>query len=101
MQDTSKYFMPLVPIEMPSEMVMVLKITALPSALLTPTAAASASLLMCILHGVTMLQVDATPICGFLKSSLLKPTACNMARFGSRSMPSTTWEEKVRVFCHS
>jgi hypothetical protein len=80
MQDTSKYFMPLVPIEMPSEMVMVLNITALPSALLTPTAAASASLLMCILHGVTMLQVDATPICGFLKSSLLKPTACNMAR---------------------
>jgi hypothetical protein len=101
MQDTSKYFMPLVPIEMPSEMVMVLNITALPSALLTPTAAAPASLLMCILHGVTMLQVDATPICGFLKSSLLKPTACNMARLGARSMPSTTWEEKVRVFCHS
>ena len=53
-------------------------------------AAASASLSMCMLHGVTMLQVEAMPICGFLKSSLLKPTACSMARLGARSMPSTT-----------
>jgi hypothetical protein len=44
-----------------------------------------------------MLHVDAIPICGFLKSSILKPTACSMARLGARSMPSTTNEEKVRV----
>ena len=28
---------------------------------------------MCMLHGVTMLQVDAMPTCGFAKSSSLKP----------------------------
>ena len=38
-RDTSEYFMPSVPIEMPSEMVMVLKITALPPAASTPAAA--------------------------------------------------------------
>ena len=93
-RDTSEYFMPSVPIEMPSDMVMVLNITALPFALSTPVAAESASLLICILQGVTMLQVEAIPICGFLKSSFLKPTACNIARLGARSIPSTTKEEK-------
>ena len=38
-RDTSEYFMPSVPIEMPSEMVMVLKMMALPPAALTPLAA--------------------------------------------------------------
>ncbi len=35
-RETSEYFMPSVPIEMPSEMVMVLKITALPPAFVDP-----------------------------------------------------------------
>jgi hypothetical protein len=35
-RETSEYFMPSVPIEMPSEMVMVLKITPLPPAASTP-----------------------------------------------------------------
>ena len=82
--------MPSVPIEIPSEIVMVLKITAFPIAALTPLAASSANLLMCMLQGVTMLHVEAIPIWGFLKSSGLKPTAYNMARLGARSMPSTT-----------
>src|SRR6185369_15212517 len=51
---------------------------------------------MCMLQGVTMLQVEATPICDFLKSSALKPTACSMARLAARSGPSTTIEEKAR-----
>ncbi len=67
--------MPSVPIEMPSEMVMVLKMIALPPAASTPLAASRASLSMCMLHGVTLLQVEAMPICGFAKSSRLKPTA--------------------------
>ena len=73
-RDTSEYFMPSVPIEMPSEMVMVLKMIALPPAAFAPFSASSASLSMCMLQGVTLLQVEAMPICGFLKSSGLKPT---------------------------
>ena len=42
-RDTSEYFMPSVPIEMPSEMVMVLNTTALPLAALAPSAAFNAS----------------------------------------------------------
>src|SRR6267143_198569 len=49
-----------------------------------------------MLHGVTMLQVEATPICDFLKSSALKPTACSMARLAARSGPSTTMDENAR-----
>ena len=52
---------------------------------------------MCMLHGVTMLQVDATPIWGLAKSSFVNPVAYNMPRLGARSMPSTTMDEKVRV----
>ncbi|MFT5171764.1 MAG: hypothetical protein ACI9BD_001542, partial [Candidatus Marinamargulisbacteria bacterium] len=48
---------------------------------------------MCMLQGVTMLQVEATPIWGFLKSSSLNPTALNMAREAARSTPSTIFEE--------
>ena len=67
-RETSEYFIPSVPIEMPSEMVIVLKIVALPPALSIPSAASRASWSMCILQGVTMLQVDATPTCGLEKS---------------------------------
>src|SRR5438477_189083 len=49
-----------------------------------------------MLHGVTMLHVLAIPICDFLKSSRLKPTACNIARLGARSTPSTTRPENSR-----
>ena len=66
--------MPGVPMLIPSETVMVLNSTLLPPASSAPMAAASASSLMCMLHGVTMLQVDAMPICGFLKSASVKPT---------------------------
>src|ERR1041384_5658390 len=88
-RDTSEYFIPSVPIEMPSEMVIVPKMTALPPASLTPTDASTASLAMCMLHGVTMLQVEAMPIWDFWKSSFEKPTACNIARLAARSAPST------------
>src|SRR3990167_8769780 len=96
-RETSEYFIPSLPMEIPSEIVMVLKITALPPAALAPWAALSASTLMCMLHGVTMDHVDAMPIWGFLKSSSLNPTARNMARLGARSSPSVTMEEYLRV----
>src|SRR5688500_8121353 len=95
-RDTSEYFIPSVPIEMPSEIVIVPKITPLPPASFTPMEASTASLSMCMLHGVTMLQVEAMPICDLLKSSVEKPTACNIARLAARSAPSTTWDEYAR-----
>jgi hypothetical protein len=73
-RDTSEYFMPSDPIEMPSETLMVLNTIALPPASFAPFSASSASLSMCMLHGVTMLHVDAMPTMGFLKSSGLNPT---------------------------
>ncbi len=73
-RETSEYFMPSLPIEMPSEMVMVLKTMALPPAAFAPFSDSSASLSMCMLHGVTLPQVEAMPMSGFLKSSGLKPT---------------------------
>ena len=90
--------MPSEPIDMPSETVIVLKVTALPRALFTPWATWLASSLMWILQGVTSLQVEAMPICGFLKSLSLKPTARSMARLGARVTPSTTTDECCLVF---
>src|SRR5207244_12566610 len=85
-----------VPIEIPSEIVIVLNTTALPPAPFTPCSASSASLSMCMLQGVTMLQSEAIPTCDFLKSADVKPTACNIARLGARSTPSTTIFENSR-----
>ena len=75
--------MPGVPIEMPSDTVIVLNKTPFAPAASAPWAASRARPSMCMLHGVTMLQVDAMPICGLLKSSSLKPTARNIARLGA------------------
>jgi hypothetical protein len=74
-RDTSEYFIPSLPIEMPSEMVIVPKMIPLPPPAPTPASASRASLSMCMLHGVTMLQVLAMPTCDFLKSSRANPTA--------------------------
>src|SRR5690606_21879166 len=63
----------------------------------TPRAACRASLSMCMLHGVTMLQVDATPTCGFLKSPSVNPTACSIARLAARSGPSISPAEWQRA----
>ena len=60
-RETSEYFIPSDPIDIPSETVIVLKITALPPALLMPFSALSARVFMCILQGVTIDQVDAIP----------------------------------------
>lgn len=72
-RETREYFIPSVPIEMPSAMVMVLKMIALPPAASVPAAASSASLLMCMLHGVTMLHVEAMPMMFLSKSAGLNP----------------------------
>src|SRR3989338_649303 len=81
-------FMPSVPIDIPSLTVMVPKVMPAPLELLMPALASIASLSMCILQGVRSLQVEATPIIGFLKSSSLKPTALSMPLLGARLSPS-------------
>src|SRR5205809_7385745 len=73
-RETSEYFMPSVPMEMPSEMVMVSKMMALPPAALAPASASRESWSMCMLQGVTMRQVEAMPTMGLEKSSRVKPT---------------------------
>ena len=66
--------MPWVPIEMPSDTVIVLKSTPLPPDTFTEFSTTSASLLICILHGVTFAPVDAMPTKDFEKSSEVNPT---------------------------
>ena len=82
--------------EMPSEIVMVLNSTPLPPAASTPLTDSLASLSMCMLHGVTMLHVEAIPTMDFLKSSFENPTGWSMARLGARSGPSSMGEENCR-----
>src|SRR5579885_1639961 len=88
--------MPGVPIEMPSETVMVLNRTLLPPAPSAPAAAWRAISAMCILHGVTLAHVEAMPICGRLKAAPVNPTARSMAREGACLTPSTTRREYCR-----
>ena len=71
-RETREYFMPSDPIEMPSETVMVLKMMALPPAPLAPPSASRASWSMWALQGVTMLQVEAMPMMGFMEILLLE-----------------------------
>jgi len=82
--------MPGVPIEIPSDTVIVPKIVGLPPAPATPLSAACASLSMCMLHGVSVLQVEAMPTCVRLKSRSSKPTARSIARLGVCLTPSNT-----------
>src|SRR6266487_6957629 len=49
-----------------------------------------------MLHGVTWLQVETTPIWDFWKSSRLNPTAWSIARLAARSGPSRTMDENSR-----
>ena len=51
---------------------------------------------MCMLQGVTMLQVEAMPIWGLAKSASLNPAARSIARLGACSTPSVTMREYLR-----
>src|SRR5699024_9092832 len=79
-----------VPIEIPSDTVIVLKIIGAPPASLAPLFALSANSLICTLHGVTSLHVLAIPTIGFLKSSSVNPTARSIALLGALVLPSKT-----------
>src|SRR5262245_41751957 len=75
---------------MPSDTVIVLNSTLFAPAASAPAPASRASTSMCMLHGVTMLHVDAIPTWGLAKSASLKPTARSIARAGAFVSPSTT-----------
>src|SRR5690625_1625372 len=74
--------------EIPSEVVIELKIIGNAPASAAPFFAATARSSICTLQGVTSLHVLAIPIIGFLKSSSVTFTARNIARFGDRFTPS-------------
>src|ERR1017187_3210962 len=77
----------------PSETVIVPKMTDFPPAPSAPAPASCASLSMCMLQGVAMLHVDAIPTTGLAKSASVKPTARSMERLNARSGPSVRIED--------
>jgi hypothetical protein len=68
-RDTSEARIPSVPIEMPSEMAIVLNSMGVPPASRMPSLTFSARARRCTLHGVTSVQVLATPTRGFSRSA--------------------------------
>ena len=74
-REISEYFMPSVPIDMPSEIVGVPKVCGLPPACRTASTAASASGCRPELHGVIVEWPLAMPIIGLSKSLFSYPIA--------------------------
>src|SRR5262245_57196774 len=87
-RETSEYFMPSVPIEMPSLTVMVPNRCGIAPAWRSAASARAASRSSPRLQGVSVLAPLATPTIGFPKSPSVKPTARSIARFGARAVPS-------------
>ena len=83
-RDTSEYFIPSVPIEMPSEMVATPNNIGMPPAVLMASNAALDKSSRMMLQGVRLLYPLAIPTMGLLKSASVNPTARNMERFGVR-----------------
>ncbi len=86
-RDTSEYFIPSVPIEIPSDTVMVPKIWGIAPRARAAASARRASTSSPALQGVMVLQPLAMPTIGFSKSASVKPTARSMARLGARWTP--------------
>ncbi len=87
-RETSEYFIPSVPMEMPSETVIVPKTCGIAPAARSASMARSARGPIPTLQGVRLLWALATPTMGFWKSASAKPTARSIDRLGARSSPS-------------
>lgn len=83
-------FIPSVPIEMASEMVIVPNSIGIPPAASIPSIAASATSSRWTLHGVMSAAGFGTPMMGEERSSSSNPIARNIARCGALSAPSVT-----------
>ena len=85
---TSDAFMPSVPMVSPSEMAMVLNSIGVPPAARMPSFTLAESRRRWKLQGMVSIQVLATAISGFARSSSVNPMALYMARAGAWSRPS-------------
>ena len=86
-RDTREYFMPSVPMEMPSLTVMVPKVWGTPPAARRAASTRRARPPMPMLHGVMVLWPFATPMMGLPKSSSLKPRARSIDAVGGAVVP--------------
>ena len=86
-RDTSEYFIPSVPMPMPSVTVGTPNTCGIAPASFSAAIARSTSGWMPALHGFIVEWPFATPTIGFSKSPSPKPTARSIARFGERAMP--------------
>ena len=89
-RETREHFMPSVPIEMPSLIVIVPNVWGMPPARRRATSAAAGRSPNPALQGVIVEWPLATPTIGLAKSASVKPTARSMARFGARWSPWVT-----------
>ena len=85
---TSDAFMPSVPMVSPSEMAMVLNSMGVPPAARMPSFTLAERRRRWKLQGMVSIQVLATAMSGFARSSSVKPMDLYMARAGARSRPS-------------
>ncbi len=86
-RDTSEYFMPSVPIPMPSVTVGKPNTCGIAPSAESAAMARSTSGWMPALQGFIVLCPLATPTMGFSKSASPKPTARSIARLGERATP--------------
>src|SRR5467141_1450295 len=86
-RETSEYFMPSVPMPMPSVTVGKPNTWGMAPAAFTAAAARSTSGWIPALQGFMVEWPLATPTIAFSKSPSPKPTARNIARFGERAAP--------------
>src|ERR1700733_10384747 len=92
-RDTSEYFIPSVPMPIPSVTVGNPKTCGIAPASLMAAITRSTRGWMAALQGFIVEWPFATPTIGFSKSSSLKPTARNIARLGERATPAViNWE---------
>src|SRR5260221_706368 len=91
----SEHFMLSVPMEMPSEIAMVLHSSGTPPAARTPSLILAANRCKCALQGIASVQVLATATSGLLcKSSSVSPTERRYERAAARPSPSVTVLER-------
>src|SRR6185295_16425673 len=96
-RETSEYFIPSVPMPMPSVTVGTPNTCGMAPASLSAAIARSTSGWMPALHGFIVLWPLATPTMGFSKSLSPKPTARSIARLGERATPAVmSWLRLLR-----
>ena len=82
--------MPAVPIAIPSETEIVWNRSGRTRSDRSSSPAATASSSRCMLHGVTLFQVAATPACGSCRSSVVHPIARSIERAAAWAGPPVT-----------